>query len=110
MCRLKGPSSFCICYKNSFITAYYKILNNYKCLHSTDFTSLLSHPNKSVNTHTQAAFLIYFCNSKSPRTVFEIFFTVNDLAIIQTTNYNALEYLYQLLDEKVPLHATVIKD
>lgn len=110
-CRLKGPqaflSSFCICYKNNFITAYNKILNNYKCLHSTNFTSkaasLLSHPNKSVNKHAQAAFLIYSCNSKSPRTVSEIFFPGNDPAIIQTTNYNAL-------DEKFPLHATVIKD
>lgn len=110
MCRLKGPrsllSAFCVCYKNNF---------GYKCLHSTNFilnaASLLSHPNKTVNTHAQTAFLLYFCNSKSPRTVFEIFLIGNDSAIIQTTNYNALEIPTPVkLVEKFPLHATAIKD
>lgn len=70
----------------------------------------LSSATHCLNTHAQAACLLYFCNSKSPRTVSEIFFIGNDPAIIQTTNYNALEYLHQLLDKKFPLHATVIKD
>lgn len=109
-CRLKGPwsplASFWVCYKNSF---------GYKCLHSTDFiskpASVLSHPNESGNAHAQTASPFTSVNSKRPRIVLKIFLIGNDSAMIQTTNYNALKIPTPVgLDERLLLHATVIKD
>lgn len=70
--------------------------------------SLPSHPNESVSTPTQRAFLINFANSKSPVTVRFFSLNKNYSAMVKTINCNALKIPMAVeLNEKFPLHATV---